>query len=123
MNSEAASILVADGNQNGLRLVSAWLRGQGYWVTTTSDGLSAVDTVLKDYPDLVVCDILLAGVNGFDVCFRLKSDPKTRDIPVILTALDPTDLVGARPWAVASDIFLNKPLLQNDFLRFVQRCL
>lgn len=85
-------IYVVDDQKFNLDLLSFFLRNQGFDVLTQTDALKAVQEIEKTSPDLILLDVLMPHLNGFDVCSLLKSSPQTKDIPIIfLTALDDTN--------------------------------
>jgi len=87
MNKE--KILVVDDEQDLLDFVKLRLEAHNYTVVTASDGVEALEIFKKEKPDLVLLDILMPKLDGFQVCQALKNDPLTADIPVImLTAKD-----------------------------------
>jgi len=81
-------ILVVDDNQQNLELLQAYLEDIDCRTVPAQDGLEALDIVAKDPPDLILLDIMMPKMSGFEVCRRLKTDPKTAEVPVIMiTAL------------------------------------
>ena len=77
-------ILVADDDAMMLRLMRHTLKPEGFEVLTCADGRSVLDATPADLPDLVVLDVHLPDLPGHEVCRRLKADPRTRHIPVLL---------------------------------------
>lgn len=114
----AARVLVVDDIPANVRLLEAKLMAEYFEVLTASDGQSALDIVAKEMPDIILLDIMMPGMDGYEVCQRLKSNPKTRHIPVVMvTALsDASDRV--RGLEVGADDFLTKPL--NDIALFAR---
>lgn len=85
-------ILVVDDNAVNIKLLSQLLTGQGHNVHTANDGPSALALVKRNPPDLILLDIMMPGMDGYEVCRRLKADECTRDIPVLfISALDATE--------------------------------
>ncbi|MCO5730621.1 PleD family two-component system response regulator [Rhizobium sp. SSA_523] len=113
-----ARILVVDDIPANVKLLEARLLAEYFDVLTAEDGFKALDIVANTHVDIILLDIMMPGMDGFEVCERLKSDPKTSHIPVIMvTALDqPTDRV--RGLKAGADDFLTKPV--ND-LQLVSR--
>ena len=99
MNREAhvASVLVVDDTIENLRLLSDLLGEHGYEVRAVTSGRHALQAVEHDLPDLILLDINMPGMNGYEVCRRLRSQDRSKDVPVIfLTALtDTADKVRA----------------------------
>jgi two-component system cell cycle response regulator len=82
-------ILVVDDIEANVRLLQAKLQAEYYDVLTAADGAAALELAAREKPDLVLLDVMMPGMDGFEVCRRLKEEPATRHIPVVLvTALD-----------------------------------
>ncbi|WP_319586315.1 hybrid sensor histidine kinase/response regulator [uncultured Desulfobulbus sp.] len=92
MNSQPIpSILVVDDTPANLLLLTGMLKGLGYKVRSVSDGEFAIQTARHDLPDLILLDVMMPGMNGYEVCKRLKMDDELSEIPVIfLSALNET---------------------------------
>jgi CheY-like chemotaxis protein len=80
----APKILVVDDTPPNIRLLEAVLSPRGYIVLTAASGQEALDLVATDAPDLVLLDILMPGMDGYEVCRRLRSDPATNVLPVVM---------------------------------------
>jgi len=90
--SQTGQILIVDDNQVNLKLLSVMLVRQGHSVQRASDGRQALALVESDPPDLILLDIMMPGMDGYEVCRRLKADEQTCDIPVLfISALDTTE--------------------------------
>ena len=107
-----ARILVVDDIPANVKLLEARLLAEYYEVLTASDGMTALSICEKTPVDLILLDIMMPGIDGFEVCQRLKASPRTAHIPVVMvTALDqPSDRV--RGLKAGADDFLTKPV--ND---------
>jgi len=81
--SEQPAVLIVDDSPTTLDLMSAMLRAEGLAVRTADSGQLALAAIAAHPPALVLLDIRMPGIDGFEVCRRLKADPKTRNIPVI----------------------------------------
>jgi CheY-like chemotaxis protein len=116
-------ILVAEDNPQGAELLEAYLAGAGYEVRITVDGDSTLKAVRDWKPDLILLDVMMPKLSGFEVCKRIKLDPATRDIAVIMvTALDqPSDV--ERAVEVGTNDFLTKPISKMDLLLRVKAML
>ncbi|MCY1668345.1 PleD family two-component system response regulator [Rhizobium sp. SL86] len=113
-----ARILVVDDIPANVKLLEARLLAEYFDVLTADDGYKALDIVANTNVDIILLDIMMPGMDGFEVCEKLKADPKTAHIPVVMvTALDqPADRV--RGLKAGADDFLTKPV--ND-LQLVSR--
>ncbi|MEL7036966.1 MAG: PAS domain S-box protein [Cyanobacteria bacterium J06592_8] len=115
---EPEDILVVDDKPENIRLLSAMLKDQGYKVRKAIDGEMALEAVKTAVPDLMLLDITMPNMNGYQVCQRLKADPETSEIPVIfISALDEVfDKVKA--FAVGGVDYITKPFSEEEvFLR------
>ncbi|HEX2922550.1 MAG TPA: response regulator, partial [Chloroflexota bacterium] len=79
-----ARVLVADDSQTSLALVRDFLERSGYEVVTARDGLEAIEAVYRENPDLVVLDVVMPRMTGYQVCRMLKLDEQTQHIPVVM---------------------------------------
>jgi putative two-component system response regulator len=111
-----ASILVVDDEPALAQLLARALSAEGYRVTTARDGREALDLAAARPPDLVLLDLDMPRLHGFEACRQLKQGPATRLVPVvILTGRDPSD-ARLRAWELGADEFLNKPFHQVELL-------
>ena len=78
-------ILCIDDDEDTLRLIELLLSNGGYNVITTDDGDKALEIAVKSKPDLILVDVMMPDVNGYDVCHRLQANNETAHIPVIFT--------------------------------------
>ena len=118
-----AKLLLVDDNQQNLELMQAYLESVPCTVTTARDGLEAIEAIHRGKPDLVLLDVMMPKMSGFEVCRKIKSDPATRDIVVIMvTALHE---VGDHERAVESgtDDFLSKPVNKLELVTRVRSLL
>jgi DNA-binding response OmpR family regulator len=116
----AAKILVVDDEAHLRRVVSLYLRARNYEVETAENGLEAIHKVAVDRPDLIIADIGMPGLDGYELCSRLRRDMATRTIPFIfLTARDQdTDRIKARK--IGSDDYLTKPCPLDQLAEHVE---
>jgi diguanylate cyclase (GGDEF)-like protein len=83
LNGERGTILVVDDSQSNSQILSQVLDSAGFKVRVAINGESAILQVLQNPPDLILLDILMPGIDGFDTCIRLKANPTTKQIPII----------------------------------------
>ena len=118
-----STILVVDDNSQNLELLQAYLEELQCKVITAIDGVKALECVAKDNPDLILLDIMMPRMSGFEVCRRLKADPGTADIPVVMvTALNELGDIE-RAVAAGTDDFLSKPINKLELLTRVKSLL
>jgi putative two-component system response regulator len=107
-------VLVVDDMEGNVRLAWTILQYDGHHVTTATSGREALAAVARELPDLILLDVMMPGIDGFEVCRLLKSDPTTRLIPVVLvTALRGTD-DKVRGIDAGADDFLSKPFSPHE---------
>jgi putative two-component system response regulator len=112
----APSVLVVDDDEGVAALLSRILAAEGYRVRHAPDGRAAFARLAEALPDLVLLDLDMPQLGGFEVCRRVKSDPATRLLPVvILTGRDPDD-ARLRAWDLGADDFIAKPFAAAELL-------
>ena len=117
------AVLVVDDNQPNRELLAAYLEDVDCQVVPASDGLEALKIIAKNPPDLVLLDVMMPKMSGFEVCKKIKNDPKTADIPVIMvTALNEFGDIE-RGIDCGTDDFLSKPVNKLELLARVRTML
>ena len=117
---DCTTILVIDDNPTNLEILDHTLSIEGYNVHTETEGANVIQRIHSSIPDLILLDILLPDINGFELCQRLKSDPVTESIPIIfMTALAATvdKVKGLNLGAVD---YITKPFQREELLARVQ---
>jgi two-component system, OmpR family, alkaline phosphatase synthesis response regulator PhoP len=118
-----STILIVDDNPQNLELLQAFLESLPVKLVSAVDGLDALRKVEEHNPDLILLDIMMPQMSGFQVCRRLKADPKTRDIQVLMvTALNELgDIEQANE--CGTDDFVSKPVNKIELLTRVKSLL
>lgn len=113
------SILVVDDSPTQLSLITNALRGQGYRVTTATDGEEALVKAASEQPDLIVLDIIMPKPNGFQVCRKLKRQDATKDIKILF--LSSKDQDSDKIWGMrqGADAYLTKPFVDGELVDVV----
>jgi two-component system cell cycle response regulator len=113
-----ARILVVDDIAPNIKLLEAKLKAEYFEVLTATDGEAALRIAKREAPDLILLDVMMPGMDGFEVCRQLRAHPKTRHLPVVMvTAL--TDVADrVRGLEAGADDFLSKPL--NEIVLFAR---
>jgi two-component system alkaline phosphatase synthesis response regulator PhoP len=117
------TVLVVDDNQQNLELLQAYLEDMDCRTVPASDGPQALEIIAKEPPDLILLDVMMPKMSGFEVCKRVKNDPRTTDIPVIMvTALNEFGDIE-RAIDSGTDDFLSKPVNKLELLTRVKTML
>lgn len=118
-----ATILVVDDSPVVVEAVKGALQGDGLTVVTATDGLEAIDMVKLHHVDLILLDIDMPRMNGYQVCKLLKNDPKFRDIPIIMLTAKTSE--ADRLWGIkaGSDEYITKPFDYNKVKEALKRFL
>ncbi len=111
------TIMVVDDDEGILDGFEAMLEGEGYKVITSPDP-DYLKSLNQDYPDLILLDVLLSGVDGREVCKRLKNNKDTKHIPIILMSAAPDVEKSAKECA---DNFLKKPFEMDEVLKVIKK--
>lgn len=117
----ARRILAVDDEKHIVRLIQVNLERQGYEVLTAFDGKEALQKVEEERPDLVVLDVMMPYMDGFEVLQNLKRNPETRDIPVIMLTAKAQDADVFKGWQSGVDCYLTKPFNPMELIAFVKR--
>ena len=121
--STPAKILVVDDTPQNVKLLTDLLTVKGYAVVTAVNGKEALARIAADKPDLVLLDVMMPGLSGYDVCRRIREDPQTALLPVALvTSLDPQQ-ERVKGIEAGADDFLNKPINQPELFARVKSLL
>ncbi len=121
--AEIPIVLVVDDNQQNLELIQAYLEDLECETVPARDGHEALDIVDKKKPDLILLDVMMPKMSGFEVCRKLKKNPKTSSIPIIMvTALNEFGDIE-RGIDVGTDDFVSKPVNKLELLTRVKTML
>lgn len=110
IDSPVGRILIADDNEPNRELLEAYLSDEGHEILMAADGRQTLDVAFEKQPDLVLLDIMMPKMSGYEVCKTLKADERTKDIPVLMvTALKEMGDIE-KAVAAGADDFLTKPV-------------
>ncbi|MEO0867062.1 MAG: response regulator [Cyanobacteria bacterium J06642_11] len=117
---ERQSILVVDDNPNNVKVLCDLLSKNNYRVSIAKSGESALKKVARSSPDLILLDIMMPGMDGFEVCTRLKAAPNTKDIPILfMTALSDT-VNKVKGLTLGAVDYITKPIEHEETLARIQ---
>ena len=117
------TILAVDDNPAALMLIRCALGAEGYTVITAADGHEALRKARHQQPDLVVLDLMMPGIDGYEVCLRLRTDPVTAHIPVIILSAKSQSRDQQTGFEVGADDFLTKPVLPSELVNRIEALL
>jgi len=119
----SSKVLVVDDNPQNLELLVAYLDTISCQVATAQDGVEGLEMVKQFQPDLILLDVMMPRMSGFEACRKLKSDPETRDIPIIMvTALNELGDIE-RGVECGTDDFITKPVNRLELITRVKSLL
>jgi len=121
MFAMARKILTCDDEKHIVRLIQVNLERQGYEVITAFNGAECLEKVKEDRPDLIVLDVMMPEMTGFEVLDILKKDPETENIPVIMLTARAQDADVLRGWQSGVECYLTKPFNPMELIAFVKR--
>ena len=123
MNLSNFTILLVDDNEQNLELMHAFLEELQCTIHTAVDGVEAIEKIERSAPDLLILDVMMPRMSGFEVCQKIKSQPSTRDIVVIMvTALNEVSDYE-RAVDCGTDEFITKPVNKLELLTRVRTLL
>ena len=105
----SASILVVDDHEQNLELIQAYLEDLGCRVRISADALEALAMIESDPPDLIILDVMMPRMSGYQLCTKVKADPATRDIPIVMVTAkgEESDIVVGLE--LGADDYITKP--------------
>lgn len=116
-------ILIVDDEPDVIDLIARTLEGEGFDVVYAYDGISALDLVSVEKPDLVLVDIMMPMMSGYEVCEQIKSNPATQHIPLLCVSSAHTPDARAQSLKVGAAALIAKPFMPAELVAQVRRYL
>jgi CheY-like chemotaxis protein len=117
------SILIVDDESDVVTMLQRTLSYEGFEVYCAYDGLAALDIAAIDRPDVIVLDIMMPMMSGYEICHQLKSNPETKSIPVLCLTSAHSNDVRDKCQKAGAQALLIKPILPKEFVAQVKRYL
>ena len=114
-------ILAVDDERNIVRLIQVNLERAGYEVITAFDGREALKKIEEERPDMVVLDVMMPYMDGFETLKQIRANPATRSMPVVMLTAKAQDQDVFQGYSKGADIYLTKPFNPMELLTFVKR--
>jgi len=114
-------ILVADDSPFVLEIVETVLKSEGFEVITASDGIEAWDKIQKERPDIVIVDIIMPGLNGYQICEKIKHDEELKSLPVLVLTTKAQDKDIELAQASGADLYMTKPFDPDELAAKVRK--
>ena len=123
MSAIKKKILFIEDEADQIMMISLRLEKNGYEVISSVDGEEGLRKAVTEKPDLILVDVIMPGMDGFEVCRRLRKDPVTKNIPIISTTAAGMDDVEHQCLSAGADDCVRKPYDSKDLLMKVKRLL
>lgn len=119
MATEKKKILAVDDDATALGALRQILNQKGYEVATAASGDEALQLLKSQIPDLIILDVAMPGISGYEVCRKIREDPRTQDVPVVFLTAKGHLMDMAEGQDAGSDLYLIKPVLAAKLLNMV----
>lgn len=117
------NILIVEDEESLLKLESILLSARGYRVIGACDGSEALEALWKEKPDLVLLDVMLPRLDGFEVCKNIKSNPETQSVPVVMLTSLKSKADRAKALGAGADAYLTKPFKAMQLVETIESLL
>ena len=119
--SESKTVLIVDDERDLLELVSYNLRRTGYEVLSATNGRKALDLIVETKPDLVLLDLMLPELGGTEIASRVRANPLTATIPIIMLTAKGSETDQVLGLAVGADDYIAKPVVMDELKLVIER--
>lgn len=123
MAAIAKSILIIEDDPSFSRAINHIVEKEGYDVSTASNGMTGLRMVKENPPDLLILDVMLPGLDGFEICSQLRSDPPTAELPIIMLSAKGQETDRETGLKVGASEYLTKPVNRELLLETISRLL
>jgi len=119
----AARILIVDDEPNIVISLEYLMKREGWETTVAADGEAALEALDKGAPDLMVLDVMLPKMNGFEVCRRVRADPRWRALRILMLTAKGRETEVAKGLGLGADAYVTKPFSTKDLVAQIRRML
>ena len=119
----SARILVVDDVAANVKLLEAKLKAEYYTVLTAMNGFDALRVAREEQPDLILLDVMMPRMSGYDLCQKLRENPAWQDVKVVMLSAKGRDVEVTKGMAVGADAYVTKPFSTKDLLARVRELL
>ena len=116
-------IVLVDDEPDIVRTLEIFLKTEGFQVVASTDGISALDKIRKEKPDLIILDIMLPKLDGYKICRMLKFDEKYSKIPIVIFTARAQELDEKKAKEVKADAYITKPFNPKELLLKIKELL
>ena len=116
-------VFIADDESGFVATLKSRLEFEGYDITTAPDGKAALEQIPVEKPDLVLLDIMMPNVNGYQVCRELKEDPDTSSIPILMLTAKSQESDKFWGMEAGADDYMTKPFDMDELIKKIERLL
>ena len=116
-------VLIADDEPNIVISLEFLMKREGYAVTVARDGVAALDAIRRERPDLVLLDVMMPGMSGFDVCQAVRADESFAAVKIVMLTAKGRDTDTAKGIALGADAYMTKPFSTKDLAARVRELL
>jgi len=117
------TVLVVEDSRTQREMISGFLQEKGLQVTQASDGIEALNQIAAHRPDVVLMDVVMHRMNGYECCRRLKANPETQNVPVVMCSSKQEEF--DRYWGLkqGADAYITKPFHPSELIQILKRLL
>jgi DNA-binding response OmpR family regulator len=116
-------ILIADDEPNIVLALELLMRREGYEIRTVGDGEAAVEAARQFRPDLILLDVMMPRMDGYEVCQRLRADPALKGVSIVMLTAKGREVEREKGMALGADLYITKPFSTRDVVRKVKEVL
>lgn len=116
-------ILIADDEPNIVLALELLMKREGHEIKTVADGEKAVEAAREFRPDLILLDVMMPKMDGYEVCERLRADPALKGVAIVMLTAKGREVEREKGMALGADLYITKPFSTRDVVRKVKEVL